>query len=180
MTDRITSDVARKWAKHLVRDNEVSAGEVVLQLADQMSADEQRMKELEKDIEDLEQEKLDAVWSEQEHQRAVAAIQQAESLDKNHYPSFQERVWWRAFEARVVELEGVVERAAGLPDVLLAIMRKNGYKFERFPRNLEKNPPVTDGERWEALAFSICTHVVELSSQAEESLLARSAAPEVK
>lgn len=42
-------------------------------------------------------------WAPAEHKLAYEAIQQSEGLPPNHYPSFQERVWWRAAQDAIAE-----------------------------------------------------------------------------
>jgi hypothetical protein len=50
-------------------------------------------------------------WTPEEHQRAIAAIQQSESMPSNAFPSFQERVWWRAAQERVQQAEQARDEA---------------------------------------------------------------------
>lgn len=56
-----------------------------------------------------------------------------------------------------------------VPDVL-AVLTREDYVFRRFPRNLKEQPPVGDGERWEALAFSLYSRIGHLSSMAVRAL----------
>lgn len=53
---------------------------------------------------------------------------------------------------------------------MVEVLRSNGYKFERFPRDMKANPPTTDGERWEALAFSMYCDLVEAHTTSDSAL----------
>lgn len=52
----------------------------------------------------------------------------------------------------------------------VAMLRREGYVFKRFPRNLVEQPPVGDGERWEAMAFSLYSDLAELDAMAVRAL----------
>lgn len=67
-------------------------------------------------------------------------------------------------------LRTFAEECERLPEVLTALLRDNGYVFERFPRNLVEEPPTSDGERWEAMAFSLYSRLAEVSSHAIHAL----------
>lgn len=72
----------------------------------------------------------------------------------------------REKDKRIAGLEKALVEASSKSPRMIEIMLKHGYKFERFPRDMEKEPPTTDGERWEALAFSLYSELAEVSFNA--------------
>lgn len=59
---------------------------------------------------------------------------------------------------------------AGACERAITVLRDNGFTFERFPRDMVTNPPMNEGERWEALAFSLYSDLAELASKADQIL----------
>ncbi len=53
-----------------------------------------------------------------------------------------------------------------LADALFIIL-KYDFVFRRFPRDMVKEPPKDESERWEALAFSLYTDLASIASRAE-------------
>ena len=49
---------------------------------------------------------------------------------------------------------------------LLTRIMENGYIFERFPRDIVKQPPSGDSERWEALAFAEYNDGIQVAATA--------------
>ena len=79
----------------------------------------------------------------------------------------QERI--EKLEALIRQKDEALKRIQSLQPQILGVIRKYGYKFTRFPRNTDEQPPQTDGEKWECMAFAIYT------SLCESEVLSRSA-----
>ncbi len=69
------------------------------------------------------------------------------------------------------DAEALLTRMSAFTSTTLEMLQREGYVFARFPRNLQEQPPVTDGERWEALAFSLYSDMAQASSDAEQLLI---------
>ena len=63
-----------------------------------------------------------------------------------------------------------LEHACDTVPALIEILRREGYVFNRFPRDMRKDPPVGDGERWEALAFSLYVEIAGMATEARIAL----------
>lgn len=99
--DIVTASLTHEQAQQLITALEDQVADLTARLA----TVEQERDELR---DELEAEKRQTVWSIEEHRRACEAIQSAEGLPVNTYPSFQERVWWRAAQCRIAELEALL------------------------------------------------------------------------
>ena len=76
-----------------------------------------------------------------------------------------------AAEARLAALTEALEVALRKKPEALERLRRYGYVFERAPSVAVKDlASVSDGERWEHLAFSLYSDIVEVSSTAEQAL----------
>jgi hypothetical protein len=60
-----------------------------------------------------------------------------------------------------------VKRIAALLPTAIAVLQKERFVFRRFPRDMEKEPPINEEERWEALAFSLYSDVACASTIAD-------------
>lgn len=69
------------------------------------------------------------------------------------------------------QLKAVLEEFDRLPERMVDLLRRNGYVFERFPRNLIQEPPEGDGEKWEAMAFSLYTELMHVASTSRSVLV---------
>jgi hypothetical protein len=63
-----------------------------------------------------------------------------------------------------------LENACDAVPAIIEILRREGYVFNRFPRDMRKDPPVGDGERWEALAFSLYAEIAGMATEARVAL----------
>ncbi len=59
--------------------------------------------------------------------------------------------------------EGAAMRAVDM-------FKRECYVFRRFPRDIIKNPPTSDAERWEAVAFSLYCDIAEINARAVRAL----------
>ena len=71
-------------------------------------------------------------------------------------------------EAALARVRALVEQVSRFTENALVVLRRENYVFKRFPRNMKEQPPVGDGERWEALAFHFYAQMAEASSHAEQ------------
>lgn len=60
--------------------------------------------EIDRLLDEAEAAELQSRWSVAEHQKAIAALRASEQLPAHTYPSFQERIWWRAAREEIERL----------------------------------------------------------------------------
>jgi hypothetical protein len=67
-------------------------------------------------------------------------------------------------------LRVVVDHAEQMVPQALVMLKRENFVFRRFPRDIKAHPPVSEEERWEALAFSLYSRIGEVSSMAVRAL----------
>jgi hypothetical protein len=72
--------------------------------------------------------------------------------------------------AAIRRLREPLEHACGTVPAIIEMLRREGYVFHRFPRDMRKEPPVGDCERWEALAFSLYVEIAGMATEARVAL----------